>query len=551
MVAPKKRLGDLLLDEDMITNEQLNMALDNQKKEKKKLGEILVEMGVISEDEIFNVLEKQLGIERVYLDSIKFSEEIVANIPENIAKKYNLIAIDMDENKIIAATSDPLNIFAKEDIKIITGKDVELLSSTKSEVERSINKVYSNIIRYSSSNNKKVDLFNSEVMDSPIVKTVNWIIENAVNVKASDIHIEPLENRVKVRFRLDGQLKEIMSLEKKDLNAIVARIKILASLDIAKKRVPQDGRILTKVNGVDIDLRISTLPTVNGEKIVIRVLDKSSNNIGRAKLGLDSGDEEILKRIISKPHGIILATGPTGSGKSTTLYSLLRELNDESRNIITIEDPVEFSVEGINQVNVNYKTGLTFATGLRSILRQDPDVIMIGEIRDMETSEIAMRAAITGHLVLSTLHTNDAASTIVRLIDMGIEPYLIATSVIGVISQRLVRKVCLNCANDYEPNDYEKKLLNLDINEKATIKRKIGCPKCNYTGYKGRVGVFEIMEVDSKIRDSIINKESIDKVNCIAKKNGMNTIKEACIKKVLNKETTIEELIRVAYLENN
>ncbi|NEU05843.1 GspE/PulE family protein [Clostridium senegalense] len=551
MGIKKRRLGDLLLDENKITKNQLQVALNNQKTEKKKLGEILVEIGAISEDEIFNILEKQLGIERVYLDSINLEEKIVSIIPENIAKKYNVIAIDADETEIIAATSDPLNIFAIEDIKIITGKEVRLLSSPKSEVERAINKVYSNIVEYSSNSKEEVDLFNSEIMDSPIVKTVNWIIENAINAKASDIHIEPLEGRVKVRFRLDGQLKEIMSLEKKDLNAIVARIKILSSLDIAKKRVPQDGRILTKVNGIDIDLRVSTLPTVNGEKIVIRVLDKSANNISRNNLGLDESDEKKLRRIISKPHGIILSTGPTGSGKSTTLYSILKELNDESRNIITIEDPVEFSIEGINQVNVNYKTGLTFSYGLRSILRQDPDVIMVGEIRDAETSKIAMRAAITGHLVLSTLHTNDAPSTIIRLIDMGIEPYLIATSIVGVISQRLIRIVCPNCSENYEASSYEKKLLNIDVNEKVIIKRKIGCNKCNKTGYKGRVGVFEIMEIDQEIREYITNGESIDNITKLAIEKGMTTIRDACISKVLDKTTTIEELIRIAYLENN
>ncbi|WP_061996528.1 GspE/PulE family protein [Clostridium sp. ATCC 25772] len=551
MGIKKRRLGDLLLDENKITKNQLQVALNNQKTEKKKLGEILVEIGAISEDEIFNILEKQLGIERVYLDSINLEEKIVSIIPENIAKKYNVIAIDADETEIIAATSDPLNIFAIEDIKIITGKEVRLLSSPKSEVERAINKVYSNIVEYSSNSKEEVDLFNSEIMDSPIVKTVNWIIENAINAKASDIHIEPLEGRVKVRFRLDGQLKEIMSLEKKDLNAIVARIKILSSLDIAKKRVPQDGRILTKVNGIDIDLRVSTLPTVNGEKIVIRVLDKSANNISRNNLGLDESDEKKLRRIISKPHGIILSTGPTGSGKSTTLYSILKELNDESRNIITIEDPVEFSIEGINQVNVNYKTGLTFSYGLRSILRQDPDVIMVGEIRDAETSKIAMRAAITGHLVLSTLHTNDAPSTIIRLIDMGIEPYLIATSIVGVISQRLIRIVCPNCSENYEATSYEKKLLNIDVNEKVIIKRKIGCNKCNKTGYKGRVGVFEIMEIDQEIREYITNGESIDNITKLAIEKGMTTIRDACISKVLDKTTTIEELIRIAYLENN
>ncbi len=551
MGIKKRRLGDLLLDENKITKNQLQVALNNQKTEKKKLGEILVEIGAISEDEIFNILEKQLGIERVYLDSINLEEKIVSIIPENIAKKYNVIAIDADETEIIAATSDPLNIFAIEDIKIITGKEVRLLSSPKSEVERAINKVYSNIVEYSSNSKGDVDLFNSEIMDSPIVKTVNWIIENAINAKASDIHIEPLEGRVKVRFRLDGQLKEIMSLEKKDLNAIVARIKILSSLDIAKKRVPQDGRILTKVNGVDIDLRVSTLPTVNGEKIVIRVLDKSANNISRNNLGLDKSDEEKLKRIISKPHGIILSTGPTGSGKSTTLYSILKELNDESRNIITIEDPVEFSIEGINQVNVNYKTGLTFSYGLRSILRQDPDVIMVGEIRDAETSKIAMRAAITGHLVLSTLHTNDAPSTIIRLIDMGIEPYLIATSIVGVISQRLIRIVCPHCSESYEATSYEKKLLNIDVNEKVIIKRKIGCNKCNKTGYKGRVGVFEIMEIDQEIREYITSEKSIDNITKLAIEKGMTTIRDACRSKVLDKTTTIEELIRIAYLENN
>ena len=550
MAIYKKRLGDLLLEQKKITQSQLNNALEHQKKEKKKIGEILVNMGVISEDEIFNVLEQQLGIERVYLDSIELSEEIVAIIPENIAKKYNLIAIGEKEFEIIAATSDPLNIFAAEDIRIFTGKDVHFVSATKGEVERAINKIYSNIVRYRVTDREEIDLFNNEIMDSPIVKTVNWIVENAINVKASDIHIEPLENRVKVRFRLDGQLKEIMSLDKSDLRAIVARIKIISGLDIAEKRIPQDGRILTKVNGIDVDLRVSTLPTVNGEKIVIRILDKNSNKISTSSLGLTDEDNEKLKRIISRPHGIILSTGPTGSGKSTTLYSILKELNKEDINIITIEDPVEFSIDGINQVNVNQKTGLTFASGLRSILRQDPDVIMIGEIRDTETAEIAMRAAITGHLVLSTLHTNDAPSTVIRLMDMGIEPYLIATSLVGIISQRLVRKICPYCGDEYEASNYEKEMLGINKNERVILRKKVGCPKCNKTGYKDRTGVFEIMEIDSKIREDISKSVSIDDIGKTAKENGMNSVREACIKLVLEKVTTIDELVRVAYLED-
>lgn len=556
----KKKLGDLLVESGKISNEQLKVALKMQKVKGKRLGELLVDENILTEEDILDVLEIQLGIPRVYIDLIEISKEAVLLIPQSLAQKYTLLPIRVKNNKIRVAMSDPLNIFAVDDVKIASGYDVDIVISTKKEIQRGIDRYYStqfakkaaedlskeqSIINNHISNSEEDD----DIKNAPAVRLVDSIITNAVKAKASDIHIEPFEKYVRIRYRVDGELQEMLKSPKDTMTALTTRVKILAGMNIAEKRLPQDGRIITKVDGNKVDLRVSVLPTVYGEKIVIRIMNREGSIIGKDKLGLDDDDIEKLERIIKNPYGIILVTGPTGSGKSTTLYTILNDMNKKNVNIVTVEDPVEYTIEGINQVNVNVKAGLTFAAGLRSILRQDPDVIMIGEIRDSETAEIAIRAAITGHVVLSTIHTNDAPSAVMRLRDMGIEPYLVATSVVGIVAQRLVKKTCPYCKEEYEASDYEKKVLGISINQSLKLSKGKGCAACRNTGYLGRTGIYEIMEVSREHRDAVINGSSIDDLRDISSKKGMKTIRKSCENLVLKGVTTFDELVKVAYLK--
>lgn len=556
----KKRLGDLLVDSRKIAPEQLKKVLIKQQGSGKRLGEILIEDGILSEEDILGVLEQQLCINRVYLDMEHIDQKITQVIPESISKKYNLVAFGMEDNKLKVAMSDPLNIFAIDDVKISSGFDVQIYIASTKDIKKAID------IYYASQNAKKAaaDLSKSQgineakeenkaqlddIKSAPAVRLVDSIISDAIKLKASDIHIEPFESHIKIRYRIDGSLKEISKYSKDIYNAFITRIKILAELNIAEKRIPQDGRILTVVDNKKVDLRVSTLPTINGEKIVIRVLDRENFLVGKEKLGMNEDDLEKVERILKNPYGIILVTGPTGSGKSTTLYTLLSELNDNSKNIITVEDPVEYVVDGINQVNVNAKAGLTFASGLRSILRQDPDVVMIGEIRDNETAEIATRASITGHIVLSTIHTNDAPSAIIRLIDMDIQPYLAASAIAGIISQRLVKKVCPMCSDTYTATDFEKEILGIHSEEELLLHKGKGCGHCNSSGYAGRTGVYEVMEVTRKHREYIMRNASVDEIRDISIENGMKTLKTSCTDLVLKGMTTIEELVKIAFLK--
>ena len=559
-VLNKKRLGDLLVEAGKITEQQLKTELDRQRQTGIKLGELLVKDKILSEEDIIDVLEFQLGIKRVYLDMLKLDRKAVRAIPEGLAKKYSLIAIGYEGNKIKVAMSDPLNLFAVDDVSIATGREVILFIDTKTNIDKVIDRYYSTEYVEKAAEELSKSTYKEEVREglgdtddvknAPIVKLIDSIINNAVKAKASDIHIEPFENYIKIRFRVDGSLQEVLKAPKETLGSLIARIKILASLDIAEKRIPQDGRIITRIDNEPIDLRVSSLPTVFGEKIVIRILKRSNFLLSKKQLGMSKDDMEIMERIIKSPYGIILVTGPTGSGKSTTLYSILNELNGVKSNIITVEDPVEYMMEGINQVNVNTKAGLTFATGLRAILRQDPDIIMIGEIRDDETSEIAVRAAITGHLVLSTIHTNDAASAIVRLEDMGIESYLVAASLTGIIAQRLVKKICPKCKEAYEANEAEKNLLGEDPEKPLKIYRGVGCNYCNNTGYYGRTGIYEVMEITREHRAIIQGSNDLDEIRKISIENGAKTLKMSCVDLVLRGETTIEELTTVAFLKD-
>lgn len=543
----------------MVTEEQLSEAIEEQKKSGKKLGEVLKEKGYISQEDIIQVLEFQLGIPHLNLERIDIDEEAVKKIPENIAKRHGIIPVKINENKIVLAMSDPLNIFAIDDVKIYTGMDVIPNIASVDDINKAITKFYSKqeavLVAEQFTKEIGIDIKADEDLDemvnsAPIVKLVNSIIEQAIKSRASDIHIEPQENYIKVRCRVDGQLQEMMKQDVRLLPAIVTRIKITGNMDIAEKRIPQDGRMTTTVDGNVYDLRLSVLPTIYGEKTVIRITSKTSFVKDKSQLGFYPDDMEKFSSILQNPHGIILVTGPTGSGKSTTLYAAVKDLNKADVNIITVEDPVESKIEGINQVQVNTKAGLTFASALRSILRQDPDIILVGEIRDGETANIAISAAITGHLVLSTLHTNDAPSSISRLADMGIEPFLIGSSVVGILAQRLVRRNCPKCSEEYTPDSYQKKILkevNIQNVDSIKLVKGTGCAYCAHTGYRGRLGVYEIMTITPKIRELINTGANASAIKQAAIEEGMITLKSNCARLVMDGKTTIDEMLRVAF----
>lgn len=551
------KLGELLLYSGKITQGRLDEALQEQLKTKKKFGEIIVDKGWLKSEEIVEVLETQLGFPKVDLSEFIINPNVATIIPENLVKKYKLIAIDKKDNKLIVAMEDPLNFVAIDDIKLYTNMDVIPCLTTSADLEKVIEKYYSGTIaqkvldEFSDSFDGVDDEYGEseemlEVASAPVVKLLNSIIEQAIRKKASDIHIEPNHDDIRVRFRIDGDLQEIMTLPRLNLSAIVTRVKIIGKMNIAEKRIPQDGRVEMKIGENDIDLRISTLPTVYGEKIVIRILDKSNFNFTKEGLGFSQNNLDKLNTMIEQPHGMLLVTGPTGSGKTTTLYTILRELNVSNKNVITVEDPVEYKLKGINQVQVNTKSGLTFATGLRSILRQDPDTIMIGEIRDSETAQIAVRAAITGHLVLSTLHTNDSPSTIARLVDMGLEPYLVSPAVTGIISQRLVKLLCPKCKEKYEVSYSEKKIMGIDEDVVVNLYRPVGCNSCNQ-GYRGRAAVHEVMLVNESIRRLINEGANTDEIRIQAIENGMATLLESAIDLALRGDTSFEEVTKVGY----
>lgn len=555
----KLRIGDLLMQYGIITEGQLREALTEQKKDGGKIGEVLIDLGYVTQQNINEVLEYQLGIPFVDLDEYEISKEATKTITESLAKRHILIPIRITETDLYVAMEDPLNIFAIDDVKIFSGKEIVPMLANEASILKAIEIHYGKQQAMDAAEQYKQeqaielvaditeDDANDPVKSAPIVKLVNTILEQSVRHRASDIHIEPYEKFIRVRFRVDGKLQAMYDYDTSLLNAIVARIKITAGMDIAEKRKPQDGRINIKVDKKAYDIRVSSLPTVYGEKVVMRVNSKEGFTKGKEELGLFRDDLEKFEGILSHPHGIILVTGPTGSGKSTTLYTSLNEINSEDLNIVTVEDPVESQIEGINQVQVNPKAGLTFATALRAILRQDPDVIMIGEIRDGETAEIAVKASITGHLVVSTLHTNDAASTISRLIDMGIEPFLVGASVVGIIAQRLVRRLCPKCRERIFATDEEKRVLGLPENQELSIYKANGCHLCGNTGYQGRIGVYEIMPIDHDIRKIINTNGNTDDIRTVAMKNGLRTIRANCVRLVLNGTTTIDEMVRIAY----
>lgn len=558
----KIRLGDLLVDSGTITQEQLEQGLKAQKESKtpRKLGEVLVDENILTEEMIANALSSQLNIGMVDLQNIEIEQSILDLVPGNVLMKYKMLPFEYSKenmNVLRVAMADPLDISAQDDVNIITNLQVEPVVVTTRSIMLALDKYFgqkevnSALEEYAKEKQLEmeadIEIYNDDVNNSPIVQLVKNLIDQAVRQRASDIHIEPMERQVRVRYRIDGALYERGTYPIALLPAMTARIKIIGGMDIAEKRKPQDGRITQVVDRQEFDIRVSLLPTVYGEKTVMRLTSKNALTREKSRLGLKPEAMKKFDRILMHPHGILLVTGPTGSGKSTTLYTALSELNKEDVNIITVEDPVEANINGINQVHVNPKANLTFASALRSILRQDPDIIMIGEIRDQETANIAVQASITGHLVVSTLHTNSAASTITRLADMGIEPYLIADSVIGVIAQRLVRRLCPECKEEVIANEEELALLGLPSDSVTKIYKHRGCPKCGNTGFKGRIGVYEIMEMSQDLKHIVAKNGDAEDIKKKALEEGMLTLRMSATELVLDGTTSIEEMIKVSF----
>ncbi len=558
----KIRMGDLLVAAGAITEDELQQALALQKEKGTRLGRTLLESGLISQELLVATLTQQLGVEFIDLKGVKLDDETLALIPEDIILKYKVLPIGYDENNpnlLKVAMSDPMDIIAIDDLSIITGAQIEAMLAMEEDLDDAIAKFYGNHQAMEAAeayrkereqdmlSQAEEDEYNADIENSPIVLLVKQILEGGVRQRASDIHIEPLETSVRVRYRIDGVLKQVMSYDYSLLSGICARLKIMGGMDISEKRKPQDGRISIMVDRKEFDIRVSMLPTVYGEKTVMRLTSKDGLTRPKSGLGLSPAEEKVFDGILSNPHGIILVTGPTGSGKSTTLYTALSELNTEEVNIITVEDPVEANIDGINQCQVNEKADMTFAAALRSILRQDPDIIMIGEIRDGETADIAVKAAITGHLVVSTLHTNSAASTVTRLIDMGIEPYTAGDALVGVIAQRLVRRLCTCKQPRYaEPN--EKRLLGIpEDQEDVIVYEPNGCNLCNDTGFAGRIGVYEMMTVTRSLQQVIAKNAPANEIEKQALKEGMSTLKISCSRHVLNGITSLSEMRKIVY----
>ena len=557
----KIRIGDLLVEAGAITSEQLQEALAKQKEEGGMLGNIIMELGFISRELLITVLTTQMGIDYCEIRTVQIDESVLNLVPKELVQKYKAMPVGFAEdnaNVLQVAMADPMDLMAVDDISIASGLQVEPLLSFEDDLDNVIGKNYGSAEAMQAAEAYKLEMgvgaedegsdYDEEIDSSPIVLLVNQIIEGGVRQRASDIHIEALETNVRVRYRIDGALKQVMTYELNILPAITARIKIIGGMDIAEKRKPQDGRITIIVDRKEFDVRVSVLPTVFGEKTVMRLTSKEGLTKPKSGLGLSPAEIEIFDGILSNPHGIILVTGPTGSGKSTTLYTSLSELNKEEVNIITVEDPVEANINGINQVQVNVKAEMTFAAALRSILRQDPDIIMIGEIRDGETAQIAVQAAITGHLVVSTLHTNSAASTVTRIIDMGIEPYVAGDALVGVIAQRLVRRLCTSCREPRLADDDEKIVLGVeDPEDDVVLYEPVGCPLCNDTGYSGRIGVYEMMPVSRELQAVIARGATADVIEKQALEEGMSTLKMSAAKHVLAGTTSIAEMKKIVY----
>ena len=548
------RIGDVLLEYGYITEKQLQQALDYQKQNHgKRIGAVLIELGAITEKQMLQALAQRLHLKLIDISTQTINIEAVELIPQQLAEKYGMLAIECAEGILTVAVNDPMNLYAIEDIRQLTGLSLQLLLTESKPLERAIRYYYSEVSARKAAHkaNRSVEETITQIEveesddDTPIVNLLNSLISRAYETNTSDIHIEPFENKTIVRMRIDGILVEYVTLQKSLHNSLIARIKIMGDLDIAEKRIPQDGHFRANVEGNLINIRISVIPTVFGEKAVLRLLASNSVIEYKESYGMNQETYEKFSQMLKSPNGIIYLTGPTGSGKSTTLYMVLEELSKRKVNISTIEDPVEKNVPRINQMQVNNVAGLTFETGLRALLRQEPDIIMVGETRDAQTATISVRAAITGHLVFSTLHTNDACSSVIRLVDMGLERYMIASSLVGVVAQRLMRKICPECAKADEMTKEEENFVG---HKMKRVMRAKGCPACNYTGYKGRIAIHEILNIDRTVRELISDGATVEELKDYAiASQGMKTLKQSGKELVEQGITTMEELIKVAY----
>ena len=560
-----KRLGELLVAAGTISEEELARGLALQKGTKERLGTVLISNNIITEEKLIEALQMQLGIEFVDLTKVNIPTELAQALPKNIAKQYQVVPVRAVKDELYLAMSDPMNFYAIEEVRKAVRKKVVPMVATAAAVERAIQVLYGNEgaakaieeLKREAAASQDVSvpdaafvsnqLGDDTISNAPTIRLVNAIIERAITERASDIHLEPRENELQVRMRIDGLMRYIMTVPRDLQGSVISRIKIMSSLDIAEHRIPQDGRFNVKMKEKDIDLRVSTLPTVYGEKIVARLLDKSGQKLSKDAIGLSGSDLQKYEHMLHCRSGVLLIVGPTGSGKSTTMYTMIDDLNKDDVNLVTLEDPVEYNVDGVNQVQINEKTGMTFANGLRAILRQDPDIIAVGEIRDGETADIAMRSAITGHVVLSTIHTNDAVGTIERLYDIGVEPYLVSSAMRGIISQRLVRRICPNCKEAYEPSEDELLELGMPAKSGMLFYKGKGCPNCFHAGYRGRTAVFEMLEITSKVRAMISRRAGRDEIEAELKKpeSGFVSLRKNALRLVLEGVTTGEEVLRV------
>ncbi len=545
-----KRIGDILLKENIITEAELKQALKEQKSEE-RLGETLVRLGIANEMQILKALESSTGVQRISLVNFTIDGSVLGLVDENFCRRNYIIPLRIEGNRLLFATSDPLDFAVIEELRTLTGYRPKAFSAPKNDILTQIEKYYG-FTRTLEALGVKQNIMDEKVVeeddydDTPMVKLVNQILTSAVFQRASDIHIDPLDEKTLVRYRIDGVLDTVREFPIRIHSQMISRIKVMSGMDITETRVPQDGRIQTLIQQKNLDLRISTLPTVRGEKVVMRILDMSGSMNKIHSIGLSQSEERMLRQMIKQPNGIILVSGPTGSGKTTTLYACLNELNLPNVNIVTVEDPVEIKMAGVNQVQVHPEVDLTFASALRSILRQDPNIVMIGEIRDVETAEISIRASLTGHLVLSTIHTNSAIKTITRLLDMEIEPFLIASSLSGIVSQRLVRRLCPECAVLEDPSPSEKALFQKEGVTIPKVKHPKGCPSCNFKGYAGRVGIFEVLPISKGMQKLIAENAPLDQLEQQAKSEGLITILDSGLDKVRQGITTVDEVLKVA-----
>ena len=550
-------IGQYLVEKNLITQEQLSKVLSVQQSSKgKKFGDVVIELDYISDEEFTKVLAERLNVNYVDLETAQISIEAVKKIPEAISRKYNVIAIGIMGRRLTVATNDPINFYIFEDLKVISGLDVSPVLATKNAIAKAIGRHYSkqnidsvvDIVskEFSTEDEEEEDFIGDRIENAPIVKLATTIVENAFRADSTDIHIEPFKTFTRIRIRVNGDMIELMEVSNVVHTSLVTRYKIISGMNIAEKRVPQDGRFTQAVDNTILDVRVSSLPTVNGEKVVIRILSTGDVSVRKiTDLGMNDYNYERFSKMLKVPQGVLLVTGPTGSGKTTTLYAALGELAKPHVNVITVEDPVEKNIEGINQCQVNAKAGMTFSAALRSILRQDPDIVMIGEMRDQETAEIAIRAAITGHLVLSTLHTNDAASTITRLVDMGVPSYMVASSLIGIVAQRLIKVLCPHCKKPRQSDAAENELMGID--HSVQIYEACGCKECNNTGYRGRSAIHEILLCTPEISALIANNGKAPEISKLAKQSGTKLLRDNVAETVLKGDTTIDELVRVTY----